>query len=1010
MKPISLHLENFGPFVDEIIDFSKIQDNQLFLISGKTGSGKTMIFDGIVFALYGQASTEKRDVKDLRSQFADPKKPLKVTFEFEVRGKRYKVIRTAAYIKPGNKTETNSTLEVYLYDGKRYVLEESKLNEGKQYLLTLLRLKQDQFRQLFILPQGEFKRFLVSKTTDKQTILRTLFNTQLYEYLSSELYKKTKDIRSDIENQQTRIKDRWLNLATFNDETLLGYQSLTSEQHDRLLEVLPQYQTIGQKVVRDFEEATNHMRDKVQKLNKQIEQQDERIELEKTYQQLVNEIEILDAEKPKIRQLKAQLNRITDSKVAVRLYQDQTNARVQLSQYEKQVAQYSASLESQQQALKALQEQQDHLATKKEGIATQRTFVDNTRYFYQNEAQYQAHKEDRQRDKQAIASLDKQWHVYSEQYDDLKLSLNGQEVGFHKESELSAQLQALRQALDVMKQAQEKTAEAAQLKQDITTTKATIEDLEATIAEKQQQVQHMSVNEQAVLNHEATVHALRNTLESGEPCPVCRQIVQDSLDGPSVADLKLQQAQNEALENEMRVAREKVITAQTSLNHYEQAYEKVANVVFDSAQFEKQQLEFETVTQAYNTLHESNQRLDKVNQQLVALEKSMNEVKHEMALKSQQLSSHDEALKQFEQQTGYADIQKFVADYAQQMKNIADYDEEVTALQVKVQQCEKKMDEVTSQREMAQTLQETEQNKIKQLETELQAELSRLKLKDIDALKQVMSEVSLEAEIKEKISQHNNKYHLSVNKQAEIQQRLDKIEVLDVKVLKTDYAELESAYNAKLKQYNQAEMKLKDNEKYIHELESQIQFLKNQLETQSELVNLSEILKGNNHKNLSLENYVLTYYLDQILIQANKRLLNMTGDRYQLVRGEKTGKGYNGLEIEVFDYYANQSRAITSLSGGETFQASLALALGLSEIVQNEQGGISLDAMFIDEGFGTLDQETLETALDTLIQLQSSGRLVGIISHVTELKERIPVVLEVVSNNYQSHTKLLLRE
>lgn len=136
----------------------------------------------------------------------------------------------------------------------------------------------------------------------------------------------------------------------------------------------------------------------------------------------------------------------------------------------------------------------------------------------------------------------------------------------------------------------------------------------------------------------------------------------------------------------------------------------------------------------------------------------------------------------------------------------------------------------------------------------------------------------------------------------------------------------------------------------------------------------------------------------------------MTGQRYELVRKIDKGRGYSGLEIEVFDYYSNQARHITSLSGGETFQASLALALGLSEIVQNEQGGISLDAMFIDEGFGTLDQETLETALDTLIQLQATGRLVGIISHVTELKNRIPTILEVNAKNYQSSTSLTFNE
>ena len=131
----------------------------------------------------------------------------------------------------------------------------------------------------------------------------------------------------------------------------------------------------------------------------------------------------------------------------------------------------------------------------------------------------------------------------------------------------------------------------------------------------------------------------------------------------------------------------------------------------------------------------------------------------------------------------------------------------------------------------------------------------------------------------------------------------------------------------------------------------------------------------------------------------------MTSQRYQLKRRTQVSQGYSGLEIDVYDAYANQARHISSLSGGESFQASLALALGLSEVVQQEAGGIVLESMFIDEGFGTLDQETLETALDTLLGLKSSGRMVGIISHVSELKQRIPLILEVKTDQYQSYTQ-----
>lgn len=206
---------------------------------------------------------------------------------------------------------------------------------------------------------------------------------------------------------------------------------------------------------------------------------------------------------------------------------------------------------------------------------------------------------------------------------------------------------------------------------------------------------------------------------------------------------------------------------------------------------------------------------------------------------------------------------------------------------------------------------------------------------------------------------------------------------------------------------SQHDYKLEFNNKKIDNIYAVINHLEKELQEQQEVFQLAEVLSGKNEQKLTLENFVLIYYLERILAHANQRLSLMTGERYQLVRREQTSKGYSGLEIDVFDSHSNKKRHITSLSGGETFQASLALALGLSEVVQQESGGIALDSMFIDEGFGTLDQETLETALDTLLSLKSSGRMVGIISHVSELKQRIPLILEVQTEQYQSTTNFI---
>ena len=175
-----------------------------------------------------------------------------------------------------------------------------------------------------------------------------------------------------------------------------------------------------------------------------------------------------------------------------------------------------------------------------------------------------------------------------------------------------------------------------------------------------------------------------------------------------------------------------------------------------------------------------------------------------------------------------------------------------------------------------------------------------------------------------------------------------------------------------------------------------------------EIIVLSDVVSGKTENRKSLETYVQGYYLDLILVAGTKRLLQMTNDRYRFIRREEKSKGggLQGLEIEIHDIYLNSTRIISSLSGGELFLASLALALGLAEVIQNESGGISLETIFIDEGFGSLDAETLDIALTTLIDLQSYGRNIGIISHVSELKERIRPKIEVYTKDNYAKVKM----
>ncbi|PNZ79928.1 SMC family ATPase, partial [Staphylococcus petrasii] len=254
----------------------------------------------------------------------------------------------------------------------------------------------------------------------------------------------------------------------------------------------------------------------------------------------------------------------------------------------------------------------------------------------------------------------------------------------------------------------------------------------------------------------------------------------------------------------------------------------------------------------------------------------------------------------------------------------------------------------------------------------------------------------------EDYNQEQHKHSIEIERLTQLTK--DK-ELEDIPSLEEEKQKVEERYNETFEISTTLQYKIQQNDKKFENMRVHINYLDEELKEQQQIFELAEVLSGKNNQKLTLENYVLIYYLERIIQQANIRLKKMSGQRYQLQRRQSVSQGYSGLEIDVFDLHSNHARHISSLSGGETFQASLALALGLSEVVQQESGGITLDSMFIDEGFGTLDQETLETALDTLMKLQTSGRMVGIISHVSELKQRIPLILEVKTNQYQSSTQ-----
>ncbi|RIL87577.1 SMC family ATPase, partial [Staphylococcus cohnii] len=287
MRPLTLKLTNFGPFLDETIDFQQVNNDQLFLISGKTGSGKTMIFDAIVFALFGEASTKDRNEGDLRSHFADGKSPMVVEFEFKLRDSIYKINRQGAFVKEGNKNKTLGQLSIYQLEDT-FELRESKVNAGNQFIRTLLGVNSEQFRQLFILPQGEFKRFLLSKSIEKQEILRTLFNSQRFEEIQKLLNDDVKEVRANIEKRYHTLETDWMDLDTFDENLLNEYKEVNSRQTDKIKALIPQFKSIGESIQNDLLTAKKRSIEKFEQaenlLNRNLKLQDAMTSLEENKQ------------------------------------------------------------------------------------------------------------------------------------------------------------------------------------------------------------------------------------------------------------------------------------------------------------------------------------------------------------------------------------------------------------------------------------------------------------------------------------------------------------------------------------------------------------------------------------------------------------------------------------------------------------------------------------------------------------------------------------------------------
>ncbi|MCM3482061.1 exonuclease subunit SbcC [Staphylococcus warneri] len=1000
-----LKLNNFGPFLNETIDFRNIDQNQLFLISGKTGSGKTMIFDAIVYALYGEASTKNRKENDLRSHFADGNSAMQVTFEFELNHKLFKIVRTGPYIKEGNTTKTPAKLNVFEYIENEFDLRESMVNAGNQFIIDLIGVNAEQFRQLFILPQGEFKKFLLSNSKEKQGILRTLFNSERFEEIEKQLNENVKNEKIQIEERYKNIERLWNDLHTFENDELEELKSINVHQTDKIIEVLHRFNEFGKKIGRKKYEQKKNNENEIEKVEQKLS---DNKELELNLNELNKSESTLKQLKQKennINQQRERLNKINEIKPLSQLLDRNEAANKKLNQAEKLIEIVGQEINK---LIKEKEENQlelNQLSEQEESINKEKAYLEKTNTFYTNMTLYLNSYKDKERLISQLVDLNENREIIENELLKLNEAIKSKEINYSYVEQLSQDIFNIEKELELAEKLKNDMKIKAELTSKLNDTKTSYNQKCIEIEDLSNKLSEIDKTEINLNNKETLVEQLQQVMSLGDTCPICGNEITSlgqhiDFDSINKKQNLIQSLQKEL--NEMNIDKAKL---ESTLNHLT---EQINNIHVD----ENTMPDIKTLYSKINRKKEEKEKQQKENEFILKTNKKVEqkrqesfEIENEIKNAKSKIEQCEIRINDFESTTQYNEIDEFETYFKKLKSNVDHY---LKLLENHKQNRNEIIQKLSIEENNLHHHKQTKndiQEEIKQTQQALDAEMNRLNIDSIeqvqDIIKIVYEKEDIENEIKEYDKQiHKNELEISRLKKLVAGRKLDDIGEIQ-KTLSELKAKLENVTN----EIATLEYQLKLNQQKVDEIVSHIEYLNKELKEQQDIFNLAEILSGKNSQKLTLENYVLIYYLEKIIAQANIRLATMSGQRYQLQRREALSQGFSGLEIDVFDFYSNKARHISSLSGGETFQASLALALGLSEIVQQESGGISLQSMFIDEGFGTLDQETLETALDTLVNLKSKGRMVGIISHVSELKQRIPLILEVTSNQYQSMTK-----
>lgn len=1026
MQPRTLTMKNFGPFIHESVDFGDFQEAGLFLISGKTGAGKTTIFDGMTFALFGETSGQLRSGKEMRSMFATPEEETSVTFCFEHQGFFYEIERSPeqeVQKKRGDGTKKQTAkVRLTIYDGQMQEQKQyTKRTEVDQFIKDLLNVDAKQFFQIILLPQGEFRNFLIASSSEKEKLLRNLFGTELYQRLNEWFRQKQKNMDQSLSKKHHQMEAllprfQWLE----EEKTFVSVQETLSDWQA----VIEQLANRQNQLKVDFERAKDTKKQAETALYTGKEQS--KLCLEQT--ELTEKYAVLEAQTAEIATIQATVDRLSWVEKHLNLLHNLDECRkehatidtllLELTQLVSKNKQAQIDWEAEKTTMNQLQEQVTRQQKEQQRLENLVPLAKKVQELQEKEGDQ----------KQVLADLQKQVVDYQNQQ--IALEAARSSTLLEEKEVLQVRKLQLVQLTAKVERWQEDQQQLATIQQQFQTNEQTIH----TIIEKINRLDEDVTELRELFKQQQSEYAklqiarLQLLLVDGEPCPVCGStthvhkeqtvsedelVASERLIEETTQVLRAKEEAYQTVRYQQQTLQEKQheltrqeIMLNNNCRRLHQEMAKLLNEEFDHPS-ERVQLFQETVTQAQARWEQKMKEQQVIEEQLNQVTEKYQAVNQEFQKLEHDVQPISLEIQTLQQQLDYQTQAELVAEITQLQQQINNNQQHLEKYQVQGEELTTEFISLHErQQQQTQQLQVLAEKKYEQ-EEKLQQALNDSAFDSEEAMRLAYEEITILPSLQEKLTS----YHQEVTV---IKRRLQDLERLivdkqpDVTYLQEQYNLAEREMTTLQTQIIQQEETLQSNRQLLQELQTLSLQSSEQVAEMSQLQQLSQTLNGDNPEKISIERYVLQSFLAEILAVANQRLSKLTRGRYQFLLANKKGsyRSSTGLEINIYDDNAGMSRRAHTLSGGESFIAALALALSLADVIQNRAGGIAIEALFIDEGFGSLDEESLEMAMEALEIIENEGRMIGIISHVRELKDRIQQQLIVQTNGSgQSHIK-----